>query len=148
MIGSEIGSMSIENDRVLIVETNPEMTKELKDEFFVNIPKSDLRCEYQGAIIAAEWLATIDDLLIGIGWLLDISDDWVALFVVVHPERRGVGLGKLMIKLATDMAIRHRKRVILIPVKECNDAAQYILEGEEFELTPDGTMYRKDLKWQ
>lgn len=145
MKGRELGSMYIENDVIQILETDPKETEDERKAFFMIVAPAIKYYAYDARIVT-EWWALVDELPVGYACLTERGKEEVQFFVVVTDERRGVGLGKLMIRFATDQAIRHRKRMIVAIVKNDNRAYS-VLEDEGFEPVEPGLL-RKELKWQ
>ncbi len=123
MTGRQLGTMQIENDVITVTERRLEVSE--RTAIWRACPE-ELPSEYVGLEIAAEWSAKIEDRLIAYGALLDTAEDAivVAAHVCVHPDARGLGIGRFMCRFAVDLAIRNRKRGILVTVD--NDAARAI----------------------
>lgn len=137
MIGRELGLMQYENTQIRVVEAR------LKDEEIRKfVPKEK---DSNGTEI--QWFAYVDLNLVAWAEMADYGHDSVWLEVMVLPQYRGVGLGKLMIRIATDLAIRYRKRAISVDMTS-DPAVTAILEAEEFEEKKDVNHWRKELKWQ
>lgn len=151
-----IANMQIENDVIRVVEVPP---------FQQEYPVADFLHTIPGVIVPtledrvmAEWLALCGDRLVGAGVLVEngaiqMMACEVDLQVAVHVDYRGFGLGKLMIRTATDLAIRHRRRLIVALVAQVDLAAITVLDFEDFEPDPIvpgslNVVYKKVLKWQ
>lgn len=149
-----LGHMQIANDKIQIAEV----------EFDEGVVQKWYRDQY-GSLDGytgrpadqIEWFAFIVDnekkgTIVSYAALVPINDRDVRFRWVVTKEYRGLGLGRLMARFATDEAIRYRKRAIVISLEKSNAIAQRILEDEEFEIVAgehSGTIeMRKELKWQ
>lgn len=170
MIRREIGSMTIAGTRIQVVDMKrldadvqafidtldqealqafthkPDMENEIQ--WFAEIP-GDLT----GTPVGTEPLA-VAARIVAYGYLMaGIKAETVLFSCVVHQDYRGVGLGKLMIRLATDLAIRHRRKFMMTAAPTANARLTDILESEEFEKadagsTPGASVWTKELKWQ
>jgi GNAT superfamily N-acetyltransferase len=114
-------------------------------QFAASLPNVEMK--YMGALVVSEWRARLNDRIVGLGILMKIDHDMCAAWVVVHPDHRNVGVGKFMCRLITDLAIRHRQRVIIAELPDDDGRVKHILEGEEFDERPGGGSMRKELKW-
>ena len=141
----EIGSMQIENERVVFVETNPATMGEAREQFFQSIGLGTTGLLSQ---IVTEWWAKIGEESIGYACLTEYANEEVKLLALVIPKYRGTGVGKLMIRLATDQAIRYRKRAIRVNRGDTNEVGLRILEDDEYERPVNEDVLRKELKWQ
>ncbi len=148
----ELGSMQIANERIRVVEKSSDVDKDPQTQFSQGWPP--LLDDYLGATVLTEWWAMTEEQKL-IGWAtLFVTpgiEESVALWACVAEDRRRSGLGKLMIRMGTDQAIRYRKRTIWAEVLATNAAALSILDDEEFEKQPEAhpgfVVLRKELKW-
>lgn len=137
--------MRVVNDEIQVIETT--LTTEDRRAFFMTTPVHDF--PYRGFLIVAEWVARLQGKTAAIGWLVGMADpDMVGAYVVVDKEHRGIGLGKFMFSFVTDLAIRARKRTILMEIDPHNERAIALAEFYEFEKDPTSTSMKKVLKWQ
>jgi len=149
MIGREIASMSIENDRVVILETRPADTVIVRKEFLGKHLGGDFAAKSE---CIAEWYAVIDEEPIAYAALHESGGQSVVFSVYTPDEYRGLGLGKLMIRCATDLAIVHRQRLITTMVPKTQESAIHILEEDGFDRVPspsaDSVTMVKQLRWE
>ncbi len=166
MIRREIGSMNIAGTRIQVLDWKledarvqafidtldhearvafthkPDMEKEIQ--WFALIP-GDMTGKPMGT-------ESVEERIVAYGHMVAAFDEHVYFSCVVHQDYRGVGLGKLMIRLATDLAIRHRKRMVMTRALDSNKKLTDILETEEFEkqemeAAPGTSVWAKELKW-
>jgi hypothetical protein len=80
------------------------------------------------------------------------NDDVASLYFGVLKSHRLQGIGRLMAKVGTDQAIRHRIRKIRLNLNaKVNVGATKILDSEDFQYDPDmpGVVtFTKELRWQ
>lgn len=162
----ELGSMQIANERIVITEVPisqesivvdgvvKSVAIERRSPFMDKDAYTPFLHEQRGGIIQAEWYAeTMEGKVVAWAMIVHGLDgpDTVILFACVTTPYRRLGLGKFMIRLGTDQAIRYRKRTILAEVANTNTVALAIAEDEEFEKQPEAhpgfTLLRKELKW-
>jgi GNAT superfamily N-acetyltransferase len=130
MMARPLGSMFVAGERIRIEEA----------------------LEFEPTLLS-KWLALLDDgTEVGYAYLTRHETEDVSLWANVNEDYRGIGLGKLLIRLATDQAIYYRRRRITTIVAESNATAIHILETEDFDKTgdaPEGfVFFKKELKWQ
>lgn len=149
--------MQIANDRIWIMEEDLSMNGPQKEEFLARV-----RIETPkpfgpiGLVVAMWWAFTDENKIVAFGHLMhDCPDpqdiETVLLIAHVLESHRHLGLGRFMIRLATDQAIRYRKRAIMAEVENTNEGALKILDEEDFEKQPEQhpgyTLLKKELKW-
>lgn len=141
MIDRELGHMQIANETVRIVERAPEST-----DFF--------GLHHEARLTDITWCALLLEehpQIIAYAVLERLPQDVAMLRWLVAPKHRNLGIGKLMARFATDLAIRYRQLEIQVVVAESNERAINILEAEDFERGTDEAgklVMKKTLKWQ
>jgi ribosomal protein S18 acetylase RimI-like enzyme len=154
----ELGSMQIAGVTIRVVETTlgPETLSQPRVRFMLMAPSIPLLwVELNGTLICSEWYARIGEKDVAWAVLLenvkDRTGEGVAIYAAVDDANRRLGLGRFMIRLGTDQAIRYRKRTILAEAENTNEAALKIMDEEEFEVQPEQhpgfTLLKKELKW-
>ncbi len=149
----ELGNMQIAGEKIRILETqDPEdqwgaaWQNNTKIPFFRQI-------QWPGFLVARWQAFNSAGYAIAEAFLFDCGQgtEVVGFTAEVVEASRNIGLGRFMIRLATDQAIRYRKRTILTEVENSNAAALHILDIEDFEKQPDVhpgfTFLKKELKW-
>ena len=169
----ELGYMTIANDRIFVIERKiaPAVVQEWINRLdgaalktFRHIPEeTDLQwC----ALAPADPDSKYDGFeynrgpyrMVAYASLRQVASEEVRFVWAVVEEFRGLGLGKLMARFATDMAIRYRNRKISAVVDYGHATAINILEMEDFDIsTPiddhesmSGKVVKlvKELRWQ
>lgn len=151
--------MQIANERIVINEIVPNNEPSSNNDqiwcpfTFSSAPFLFEECP-PGTEITARWHAALNGTRT-IAWgaiipSINIPEGVVLSAIVVNDYRR-LGLGRFMIRLATDQAIRYRKRTIMAEVENTNEGALKILDEEDFEKQPEQhpgyTLLKKELKW-
>jgi ribosomal protein S18 acetylase RimI-like enzyme len=143
--------MQVAGERIVVVETDPTVTWPAKDEFFKTLRSESPVPAGAAGTVVANWFACTETAVVAFGHLIEQDVETVWLWVHVLKSHRRLGLGRLMIRLGTDQAIRYRKRTILAQVENTNEPALKILDEEEFEVQPEQhpgfTLMKKTLNW-
>lgn len=150
----ELASMQIAGEKLRVMEKEFDISE--TSEFLDTVNPDEGVMPTRGVNVVGKWLEwaafTGESEMASWAALFPmVGSDSVILWAAVKPKFRGIGLGKLMIRLATDQAIRYRKRMIIVEVKNDNAPALQILDAEDFEKQPEVragfTLLKKELKW-
>lgn len=151
----ELGTMQIANERIRIIEKPLDVDDPIQQEYIrlFEAETSTQGVTYDRESIIADWWAYSNDKqIVACANIQNQGEvDTVTFWVYVAKLYRCLGIGKMMLSLVTDQAIRYRKKTILIEVKNDNAAALHMLDVEDFEIQPEQhpgfTLLRKELKW-
>lgn len=150
MIARALGGMQIANEKISVIEVAADWEHDAE---FVR-SWTPIYADIGEPSPYKRWAALSDSQsAVAIAELAELPDtkDTVLLWAFVGAEYRRVGLGRLMLRFGTDMAIRYRKRTIFAECRPDNAAAIKILEDEEFEKQPERNpgfvLFKKELKW-
>ena len=154
----ELAKMQVANDIFLIIEKKLDDEDAVQNEFrqqYLLRQESFPPQVWGGRYVEIAWWAMENETnIVGFGSLSGATltpSDTVWLWAYVTEPRRGLGLGKLLMRLGTDLAIRYRKREILTAVPSMSAPALHILDIEDFEIdkarSGEFSVLRKELKW-
>lgn len=149
-----MGGMQLANEMIQVVDGF--MQESEVADFIVSLGENVFDMNLESTDI--RWYAMAPDeelvkhVIVGYAVLKRTENDEADFRWAIAPKYRGVGLGLLMARMATDQAIRYRLRAINASIESGRDRAIELLESEEFEFVPPkeaGTVImRKELKWR
>ena len=144
-----LATMRIENDTISIVETQLQTGD--RKAFIEGTCGETIIGETE---LITEWVArTEDKKMVGLGFMSSSGNETCLTGVLLAPEWRGLGVGRVMTRLMTDLAIRYRQRVIEVLVDQNDAATAALLDEEDFDVVPESVIpgvkrFRKELQWQ
>lgn len=149
----ELGNMQIAGERIVVFENNVAPGSLVA--YSRNTAPLYQSLALSRCLVVTEWTAILsEESGAASAILIETADDKDAVVfdVFVAESHRRLGLGRFMIRLATDQAIRYRKRTILAEVENTNAGALKILDEEDFEIQPEQhpgyTLLKKSLDWK